>query len=60
MVIAFWVPGEKKPSVVQHGTYENEELCDNEVDLLTFEWAHDVNGGTTSFICIGAYPGQST
>lgn len=59
MVIAFWMPGTEKPIMVSHGSFENEELCYNEAHRLDMEWAMDISGGSTSFICVGAFPAPS-
>lgn len=60
LIIAFWVPGEKTPTVIQHEVLENEELCFNSAHLLTQEWMSSGNGRTTSFACLMAFPGTSS
>lgn len=55
LLIAFWTPGSDKP-MVQGDSFKTVEECDAAGMALDKEWLLNVNGGSTSWICIGAYP----
>lgn len=60
MLIIFWSPSEKTPVVVQHDTFKTDEACMDQAHLLTKEWESNTNGGSTSFMCIAAFPAPPT
>lgn len=60
MLIIFWSPSEKTPVVVQHDVYQTEDGCMGQAHLLTKEWESNTNGGSTSFMCVAAFPAPSS
>jgi hypothetical protein len=60
MLIAFWAPNATQPVRVEHSTFATEAECDAYALKRDAEWDSTVHGGSTSWLCVGAFPGPST
>jgi hypothetical protein len=60
MLIAFWAPNSSQPVRVESASFASEDECDARVAQLDSEWSARVHGGSTSWLCVGAFAGPST
>ncbi len=60
LLIAYWSPGQKAPIEIQHGAFATEAECDAAAARRNETWTESVHGGSTSWLCVGAFAGPST
>jgi len=59
LLAAFWSPGNPAPKITTD-TFATLEQCDAVATELDSQWQAAVKGGSTSWMCTGAFPAPTT